>query len=91
MRTINTTVKFHNAFSLSGLDGVQPPGRYAVSADEEEIIGLNSIGWRRTGTSIRLPAIDVDSGMQQVHMVSPVDLEHALTRDLLLSSKTGER
>ncbi len=86
MRTINSTVVFHHPFSIAGLDGVQPPGRYAVSSDEEEIGGLNSTGWRRTGTSIRLPSVDVNSGFEQVHTINPFDLEQALTRDLLLVS-----
>ncbi len=47
MRTKNSTVMFHHPFSLSGLTGEQPAGRYAISTDEEEIIGMNSMGWRR--------------------------------------------
>lgn len=86
MRTTNMTIVFHHPFKLAGLEGEQPAGRYAVSTDEEEIIGLTSIGWRRTETSIRTPAVDRNTGMEQVHIVNPFDLEQALTRDLLLSS-----
>lgn len=89
MRTTRTTVVFHHPFSLAGLDGLQPSGRYAVSTDEEEISGMNSTGWRRVETSIRTPAIDANAGMEQVHVINPFDLDQALTRDLLLSSPSG--
>lgn len=90
MRTTNMTIVFHHPFRLAGLDGEQPAGRYAVSTDEEEIIGLTSIGWRRTETSIRTPAVDSNTGMEQVHIVNPFGLEQALTRDLLLSSENRD-
>lgn len=81
---------FNHSFKIAGIDGEQPPGRYAVSSDEEEIGGMESIGWRRTGTFIRLPAIGVNSGFEQVHTISPFDLQQALARDLLLESD-GQR
>lgn len=87
MRTTNTTVMFHYPFYLKGLDHQQPPGRYAVSSDEEEIVGLNSMGWRRVETSIRLPALDRPTGIEQVHIINPFDLDSALTRDLLMSAR----
>ncbi len=91
MRTISSTVMFHHPFSIPGIDGEQPPGRYAVSSDEEELNGMDSIGWRRTATFIRLPAIGINSGFEQVHTINPFDLQQALTRDLLLSSSASQR
>ncbi|MBL8788913.1 MAG: hypothetical protein JNM45_00350 [Rhizobiales bacterium] len=91
MRTISSTVMFNHPFSIPGIDGEQPPGRYAVSSDEEELNGMESIGWRRTGTFIRLPAIGINSGIEQVHTINPFDLQQALTRDLLLSTSTSLR
>lgn len=90
MRTINMTVVFHHPFSLSGLEGEQPAGRYAVKADEEEIVGMDSIGWRRVETTITIPSMDVSSGREQAHVVNPFYLEQALTRDLLISSRSSK-
>jgi hypothetical protein len=82
MRTLRRTVVFDHPFSIPGIDGEQPPGRYAVSTDEEEIGGISSTGWRRIETAIRLPAIDVNTGFEQVNIINPIDLEEALARDL---------
>jgi hypothetical protein len=85
MRTLRKIVVFDHPFSIPGIDGEQPPGRYAVSTDEEDIGGLSFNGWRRTETAIRLPAIDLNTGFEQVNVINPTDLDEALKRDAQFS------
>jgi hypothetical protein len=81
MRTLRRTVTFDHPFSIPGIDGEQPPGTYAISSDEEEVGGVLYEGWRRVETAIRLPAIGVNTGFEQVHIINPTDLEEALKKD----------
>ena len=81
MRTTRRTVTFDHPFTLPGIDGEQPPGSYIVATDEEEIPGLSFTSWRRIETSLRLPAVGRNSGLEQVNTINPRDLEAALTRD----------
>lgn len=81
MRTTHKTVTFRHPFAISGLDGTQPPGDYEVVTDEEQISGLSFIAWRRVGTSLRLPALDIQSALQQWVSISPHDLADALRAD----------
>jgi hypothetical protein len=81
MRSTRDTITFEHPFTLGGLDGVQPPGTYMVSTEEEEIPGLSFLAWRRVSSHIHLPAIGIESGQEQVNSIDPLDLVKAQARD----------
>jgi hypothetical protein len=81
-RTTSRNVIFRRAFSLQGVDGMQPPGTYAVETDEEQIPGLSFLAYRRMTTTITLPFRNGGGVARQVSTIDPADLESALARDL---------
>jgi hypothetical protein len=81
MRSSRRAITFLHPFNFAGLDGTQPAGTYIVVTEEEQITGISFEGWRRTETSLRLPAIGRDTGVEQVIVINPQDLAEALARD----------
>lgn len=81
MRTTESLVTFRNAFSLSSIDGPQPPGTYRLVVDEEEIPGLSFVAFRRTATMLHLPAISVVAPTVEVVYVDLLELQAALESD----------
>ena len=81
MGTTRSSITFARPFSITGVDGMQQPGTYAIITDEEEIPGLSFTAWRRIHTSLRLPSLDVDTGQEQMISISPNDLAAARVRD----------
>ena len=81
MRTNRQEITFSHPFTLAGLDGLQPAGKYLVVTGEEEIPGLSFVAWKRVATLIHLPAMGISSAMQQVVTIQPQDLAAAQTRD----------
>lgn len=81
VRTSETTVTFRHPFALAALDGPQPAGSYRLVTDEEEILGLSFLAFRRTATLLHLPAIAVTGTARQVVPVDPAELEAAMTAD----------
>ena len=53
-RTTSKLVTFQRPFTLSGLDGIQPPGTYAIQTEEEMLDTLSFASWRQTGCIILL-------------------------------------
>lgn len=50
--TVRATIRnltFRHAFSLQGVDGMQPRGTYAVETNEEQTSGLTFLAYRRIG------------------------------------------
>lgn len=80
-RTTETTVTFERPFRLEALNGPQPPGTYRVMIDEEEILGISFLAYRRTATTLQTPAVSVRGGFSQSHLVDRADLEAALEAD----------
>jgi hypothetical protein len=81
VRTRSTSVTFLHPFFLKGVDGVQPPGTYAVETDEEQILGLSFPAYRRIATTIVLPGRYGGAAVRQVVTIDPADLEAALQRE----------
>ena len=81
MRTNSRTVTFARPFTLSGIDGPQPPGTYTVETDEEPIDGSSPPVYRRVATMIRLPGRPGSGELVQVVTVDPDELAAALLRD----------
>jgi hypothetical protein len=80
-RTIDTTVTFTRPFKLWPMDAPQAPGTYRVVVDEEEILGLSFVAYRRTATMLHTPAIGASVTSGQVYSVQPADLSAALDAD----------
>jgi hypothetical protein len=80
-RTLETTVTFQRPFSLKALDGPQPPGTYRLVIDEEEILGVSVLAYRRIATMLQTPPLNVRSALMQSHLVDRADLEAALELD----------
>lgn len=91
MRTTCKTVTFEKPFSIKGVDGVQPSGTYNVVTEEEEIPGILFTAWRRVETTLRLPALDRNTGDEQVVAINPQDLAAALSRDIESSHSRAEQ
>lgn len=79
-------MNFTRPFSLSALDGRQPPGAYTVETDEEMIGSVSFPAYHRTATWIRLPPktqhAGAPAGLDQLVNVDPTELDAALARDL---------
>lgn len=81
MRTSSRTVTFVRPFTLSGINGPQPPGTYTVETDEEPIDDSSPPAYRRIATMIRLPGRPGSGELVQVVTVDPDELAAALLRD----------
>jgi hypothetical protein len=88
LRTRSETVTFTRPFVLTGVDGVQPAGSYAVETDEELLPTLSLTAYRRVETWLRLPALSPGAksapARTQVAAVDPLELDAALARDATL-------
>ena len=80
-RTTTTAVTFVRPFSLAGVEGVHPPGRYDVEIDEELLQNLSFPAYRRVETRIQVPWRTMGIAALQTVTVDPQDLEAALARD----------
>ena len=86
-RTRSETLTFHRPFVLTGIDGVQPAGRYTVETDEELLPTMSSTAYRRLATWFRLPALASEGrpapGLTQAVPVDPIELSAVLARDAM--------
>jgi hypothetical protein len=80
-RTAELTITFRRSFKLGSLPDVQPAGNYRLVTDEEEILGLSFLAYRRTATMLHTPAIGSPGGEFQVHLVNPAELDAAMKAD----------
>ncbi len=76
-RTTSKLVTFRKPFTLAGLDGIQPPGTYAVRIEEEMLDTLSFAAWRQTACTLLLHR---DGGVEYV-AIDPQELREALVRD----------
>lgn len=81
MHTTRTTVTFVRPFILSGVEGPQPPGRYVVETDEEQLPTLLHDSRRRIETWIILPSPAGGAGSSALVRIDPSELAAALARD----------
>ena len=80
-RLRHMTVRFARPFSLDGHDGTFPPGDYAVEVTEEPLDSMTVVAFRRTRTTIALPASNIGSVSRQLVEIDPAALEAALAKD----------
>ncbi len=85
VRTTETTVTFKRPFTLPSVDSPQPAGTYRLVMDEEEILGLSFLAFRRTATMLHIPAISpalsISARPNQVFPVNSAELAPALEAD----------
>ena len=81
VRTTEALVTLSRPFRTSGLDRVQPAGTYRVVTDEEEIVGLSFLAFRRTATMLHVPAIGTSSAVRQIVSIDPAELDAILEAD----------
>lgn len=79
-RTTDSLVTFKHAFQLAPFDVAQPAGAYRLVIDEEEVLGLSFLAYRRTATMLHTPAISAP-GTHRVFPVDPAELATALETD----------
>lgn len=70
MRTTESTITFLHPFALADLETEQPPGRYRLVTEEEEIPG-SRFAFRRTATLLHLPALSTTGGVHRIVSVAP--------------------
>ncbi len=56
-RTTETSVTFRHPFKLASFDTEQPAGTYRLVTDEEEVLGLSFLAYRRVATMLHTPSI----------------------------------
>lgn len=76
-RSTGKLVTFVRPFTLSGLDGIQPPGTYAINMEEEMLDTLSFAGWRQISCTILLHR---DGGVEYAD-IDPQELSEALVCD----------
>lgn len=77
LRTSRRAVTFNRSFTLTGMDGQQPPGTYTVETDEELVDGLSFPVYRRLATMIVLPAVPGSMITAQTVTIDPEELAEA--------------
>lgn len=69
---------------LKEFERPQPEGTYRVIIEEAEILGLSFLAYRRSATTLCLPALGVTGRTQEMHQVDATELAEALEADQLL-------
>ncbi|MET3353359.1 UNVERIFIED_ORG: hypothetical protein ABID33_001255 [Xanthobacter viscosus] len=90
VRTHETMVTFEHPFRISGTEGTLPPGTYRVVVDEEQILGLSFIAYRRVATMLHTPAVTAPQGRSESLAIDAADLEAALLKDRQQSVESRE-
>ncbi|WP_026987832.1 hypothetical protein [Fodinicurvata fenggangensis] len=80
-QTRQTIIHFTAPFVLTGLEGVQPAGDYAVEEDSDEIQGPSWVAYRRVATFMQLPALTSGIKLRETVAIDHLELQAALLRD----------
>ena len=83
MRTTRRSITFNRPFAVAALDGLQPPGTYAIEIDEKLIEGLSFLAYRRVATTIYLPLQHGGGRSVRAVGVEPSELATAYERSPL--------
>lgn len=90
IRTRETMVTFDHPFRLSDADALLPAGTYRVVTDEERLLGLSFVAYRRVATLLHTPAISAPQGGSASLDIDPVELEAAMLKDRQQSTGSGD-
>lgn len=90
VRTRETTVTFDHAFHLSEADGDLPAGTYRLVIDEEQLLGVSFLAYRRMATMLHTPALAAPPGRNECLSVNAAELDAALLKDQQTSSRARE-
>lgn len=80
-RSTESLATFQHPFKLSALDAEQPPGTYRVVVDEEEILGLSFLAFRRVATLLHIPSLETSKFSRHVFTVDADELAAATSAD----------
>lgn len=80
-RTSETTVTFRHPFMLKEFERPQPEGTYRLIIEESEILGLSFLAFRRSATTLCVPALGVTGQRQETYEVDAAELATALETD----------
>jgi hypothetical protein len=80
-RSSETTITFSHPFMLKEFERPQPEGTYRLLIEESEILGLSFLAFRRSGTTLCVPALGVTGGRRETYEVDPAELAAALEAD----------
>jgi hypothetical protein len=86
IRTTEKTVTFTRPFTLTTMEGVQPPGTYRLVTEEEQLPDVSFVAFRRTTTMLHLPANPAPGARRHVVCIEPAELAEALAADAAPSS-----
>lgn len=81
VRTTESTVTFARPFRTSALERTQPAGTYRIVTDEEEIFGLSFLAFRRTATTLHIPAVGALTTARQAVSIDPTELDAILAAE----------
>lgn len=81
VRTTESTVTLAHPFRTASLDRVQPAGTYRIVTDEEEILGISFLAYRRTSTMLQIPALEVATATREIVPIDPTELDAILAAD----------
>lgn len=84
-RTKTRTVHFNGPFTLTGLEGFYPPGDYQIQDDEEQIIGISWLAYRRVATTMEI----VNGRKTSIVDIDPSELDAALENDKLQATRSN--
>ena len=85
-RTASSQVTFHRAFQLKGVEGLQPPGSYTLTVEEEKLDTLSVDAWHRTSATLHIPL----GGAIEHAAIDMDDLRAALARDASLPTEAAQ-
>ena len=80
-RTTISTMVFRRPFNIHGIDHALPPGSYEVVTEEEQLMGISFLAYRRLQTYIYRQSSAHQKGLEQLYDVDPKDLAEAFARD----------
>lgn len=87
VRSRRIEVTFRHPFRLPGFLNAEPAGVYAVEIDEEQIGGMNTIGFLRTATWFNVPALGVKSSVSRAYPITQEELDSAWEADQTAGGK----
>lgn len=90
IRTRETTVTFDHPFRLGDADAPLPAGTYRVVTDEEQLLGVSFVAYRRVASMLHTPAISAPQGRSARLDIDPVELEAALLKDRQRSTSSRD-